>query len=109
MDPSGVVSRPVTAKDADPGEQVTGVRYRLEVRLTAADVGQRVVIRWRRPGPDGGEQMTDVLGILEEHGADSFTVRTAAGKVVVIPSARALAGKVVPAHPRRRREGSGSS
>ncbi len=30
-------------------EQVTGVRYRLAVRLRAADVGQRVVIRWRRP------------------------------------------------------------
>ena len=27
--------------------EVTGVRYRLEVRLTPADVGQRVVIRWR--------------------------------------------------------------
>jgi hypothetical protein len=26
-------------------------RYRLEVRLTAADAGKRVVIRWRRPGP----------------------------------------------------------
>jgi hypothetical protein len=88
---------------------VTGVHYRLEVRLTAADVGQRVVIRWRRPGPDGGEQITDVLGILEEHPADSFTVRTAGGQLVVIPSTRALAGKVVPARPRRRHEGTGSS
>lgn len=25
------------------------MRYRLEVRLTSADVGSRVVIRWRRP------------------------------------------------------------
>jgi N-acetylglutamate synthase len=88
---------------------VTGVRYRLEVRLTAADVGQRVVIRWRRPGLDGGEQVTDVLGILEEHHADSFTVRTAGGQLVVIPSTRALAGKVVPARPRRRHEGPRSS
>ena len=90
------------------GEQVTGVRYRLEVRLTAADVGQRVVIRWRRPGLDG-EQVTDVLGILEEHHADSFTVRTAGGQLVVIPSTRALAGKVVPARPPRRPQGPGSS
>ena len=44
------------------------MRYRLEVRLTAADVGQRVVIRWRRPGRDG-DQIADVLGILQEHDA----------------------------------------
>jgi N-acetylglutamate synthase len=85
------------------------LRYRLEVRLTAADVGRRVVIRWRRPGPDGDEQVTDVLGILEEHHADSFAVRTAAGQLVVIPRTRALAGKVVPARPRRRHEDPGSS
>ena len=91
------------------GEQVTVVRYRLVVRLTAADVGQRVVIRWRRPGPDGGEQVTDVLGILVEHHADSFTVRTAGGQLVVIPSTRALAGKVVPARPPRRPESPRSS
>jgi hypothetical protein len=90
-------------------EQVIVVRYRLEVRLTAADVGQRVVIRWRRPGSDGGEQVTDVLGILEEHHPDSFTVRTRGGQLVVIPRTRALAGKVVPARPPRPRGGPGAS
>jgi N-acetylglutamate synthase len=89
---------------------VTGVRYRLAVRLTAADVGQRVVIRWRRPGPDGGEQTADVLGVLEEHDADSLAVRTSGGQLVVIPGTRALAGKVVPpARPPRPHEGPGSS
>jgi hypothetical protein len=68
---------------------VTGVRYRLAVRLTAADVGQRVVIRWRRPGPDGGEQIADVLGVLEEHDAGSFTVRASGGQLIVIPGTRA--------------------
>ena len=29
--------------------EVTGVRYRLVVRITAADVGKRVAIRWRPP------------------------------------------------------------
>jgi hypothetical protein len=77
-------------------EQVTSVRYRLEVRLTPADVGQRVVIRWRRRSPDGGEQIADVLGILEENDADSFAVRTSAGPRVVIPSTRALAGMWTP-------------
>src|SRR6266851_561287 len=72
------------------GEQVTGVRYRLEVRLTPADVGQRVVIRWRRPSPGDGEQIADVLGILEENDSTSFAVRTSDGALVVIPAARAI-------------------
>jgi N-acetylglutamate synthase len=80
------------------------MRYRLVVRLTAADVGQRVVIRWLRPGQDDTEQMTDVLGILEEYDAHAFTVRTRDGQLVVIPRTRALAGRVVPpAQPLRRR------
>ena len=58
--------------------------YRLEVRLTRADVGKRVVIRWR-PGPADSKPMTDVLGILEQADAGSFTVRTRDGKLVVIP------------------------
>src|SRR6266851_6327119 len=83
-------------------KEETAVRYRLEVRLTPADVGHRVVIRWRRPSPAAGEEIADVLGILEENDAASFTVRTSDGQLVVIPHARALAGKVVPpAQPRR--------
>jgi hypothetical protein len=81
---------------------VTGVWYRLEVRLSPADVGKRVVIRWR-PGPADSTQMTDVLGILEQADAGSFAVRTRDGKLVVIPAGRALAGKVVPPPPARRR------
>ena len=77
------------------------MRYRLEVRLTAADVGQRVVIRWRRPGPGASEQVADVLGILEQYEADFFAVRTRDEQIVVIPRDRALAGKVVPRRPDR--------
>jgi N-acetylglutamate synthase len=85
-------------------KEVTGMRYRLEVRLTPADIGKRVVIRWRPPGPEDGKQMTDVLGILEQADDQSFTVRrTRDGQRVVVPRERALAGKVVPpARPRRR-------
>jgi hypothetical protein len=62
------------------------------------------------PGPDDGEQIADVLGILEEHGAHSFAVRTSDGQLVMIPTERALAGKAVPpAPPRRRRKGLESS
>jgi hypothetical protein len=79
------------------------MRFRLEVRLTPADVGRRVVIRWRRPAPGGGDQVADVLGILEDAGAESFTVRTSGGELVLIPAGRALAGKVIPPPPARRR------
>jgi len=72
--------------------------YRLELRLTPADVGKRVVIRWR-PGPADSTQMTDVLGILEQADAGSFAVRTQDGNLVVIPADRVLAGKVVPPPP----------
>ena len=68
------------------------------------------MIRWRRPSPDAGEEIADVLGILEETDSASFTVRTSAGQLVVIPRTRALAGKVVPpAPPRQRHKGPGSS
>ena len=83
--------------------QVTGMRFRLEVRLTSADVGRRVVIRWRRPAPGGGDQVADVLGILEDAGAESFAVRTTGGELVLIPAGRALAGKVIPPPPACRR------
>jgi hypothetical protein len=43
------------------------------------------------------------LGVLEQADAGSFTVRTRDGKLVVIPAGRALAGKVVPPPPARRR------
>jgi len=83
------------------------MRFRLEIRLTPADIGQRVVIRWRRPGPGDSEQVADVLGILEQHDPEFFTVRTRDEQVIVIPRDRALAGKVVPPArtPRHRPEG----
>lgn len=83
--------------------RVTPARYFPEVRLAEGDEGSRVVIRWRRPARDGGEEIADVLGVLESAGAVSFTVRKASGELVTIPRDRALAGKTVPAAPRRDR------
>jgi hypothetical protein len=48
------------------------MRYRLEVRLTRADIGSRVLIRWRRPGPGSSDQTADVLGVLEQADARSW-------------------------------------
>jgi N-acetylglutamate synthase len=81
---------------------LAAVRYRLEVRLGPADIGQRVVIRWRRPARGGADEVADVLGVLEAADDAAFTVRTAAGESVVVPVERALAGKTVPPAPRRR-------
>jgi hypothetical protein len=80
------------------------MRYRLEVRLTAADIGERVMVRWRLPEPVDGKHMADVLGILEEADDQFFRVRRSRdGQLVVIPRMRALAGKVVPPAPPPRR------
>lgn len=76
------------------------MRYRLELRLTTSDTGRRVVIRWRRPAPGGGEEVADVLGILETADTSGFAVRKASGELVTIPRDRALAGKIVPPAPR---------
>jgi hypothetical protein len=76
----------------------------LEVRLTAADVGSRVVIRWRRPSAAGSaDEIADVLGILQAADDAAFVVRKASGDLVTIPRERALAGKPVPPQARRSR------
>lgn len=75
------------------------MRYLLKVRLSAGDVGSRVVIRWRRPAGNR-EETADVLGVLEAADVVSFTVRKASGELVTIPRDRALAGKTVPARSR---------
>ena len=94
----------MTAASRDqPSAGRAAVRYQLEIRLSAADVGSRVVIRWRRPAGDGDE-IADVLGVLAAADAASFTVRKASGEVVTIPRERALAAKTVPAAPHRERE-----
>lgn len=78
------------------------MRYRLEVRIGPPDVGQRVVVRWRRPAAGNRDELADVLGTLLAADDAALTVRTAAGDCVVIPVERTLAGKVVPSAPPRR-------
>jgi N-acetylglutamate synthase len=73
-----------------------GVRYRYEVRIGPQDVGKRVVVRWRRPAPGGGDEVADVVGPLEAAGEDGFAVRNRRGELVRIPRERALAAKVIP-------------
>ena len=72
------------------------MRYRYVVRIGPADVGQRVVVRWRRPAPSGGDEVADVVGPLEAADEHSFSVRNRHGELIVIPRARAMAAKVIP-------------
>ena len=72
------------------------MRYRYVVRIGPADIGQRVVVRWRRPTPSGGEEVADVVGPLETADEHAFSVRNRRGELVVIPRDRALAAKVIP-------------
>jgi hypothetical protein len=77
-----------------------GQRFRLEVRLTDSDVGERAVVRWRRPAGGSREEIADVLGVLEAADGSSLTIRKATGELVIIPLDRALAGKTIPPPPR---------
>ena len=72
------------------------MRYRYVVRIGPQDVGQRVVVRWRRPAAGGGDEVADVVGPLEA--ADDHALRgpqppRRAGRD---PRDRALAAKVIP-------------
>jgi ribosomal protein S18 acetylase RimI-like enzyme len=70
--------------------------------LGPACVGLRVVVRRALPGqtgPTGGPAMTDVLGILEEWGDSTLTVRREDGTRVVVERAHVVAGKPVPPRP----------
>jgi hypothetical protein len=72
------------------------MRYRYVVRIGPQDLGQRVVVRWRRPAAGGGDEVADVVGPLEAADDHHFAVRNRRGELVHIPRERALAAKVVP-------------
>ena len=72
------------------------MRYRYVVGIGPEDVGQRVVVRWRRPAAGGGDEVADVVGPLEAADEHGFAVRNRRGELVRIPRDRALAAKVIP-------------
>jgi N-acetylglutamate synthase len=69
------------------------------VAVDCSDLGRRVSVRYRHEG--GG--FTDVVGILENCDEATFGVRDRTGKLRVVPRAEAVAAKVVPSAPPRRR------
>ncbi|WP_184346064.1 GNAT family N-acetyltransferase [Streptomyces olivoverticillatus] len=76
---------------------------RLEVRITAADVGKRVSVRRRREPGRSPERFTDTVGTLTYWKAGVLRITRRTGETVEIPEADLVAGKVVPTAPARRR------
>jgi len=76
---------------------------RLEVRITAADVGKRVSVRRLiEPGvPE--EKFTDTVGVLTSWDDGVLLITRKGGESVRIPESSLVAAKVVPSAPARRR------
>ncbi|MER7925067.1 GNAT family N-acetyltransferase [Streptomyces sp. NPDC096057] len=81
---------------------------RLEVRITAADVGKRVSVRCLTAAEDTTEKFTDTVGVLTSWDSGVVTITRKGGESVRISESTLVAGKVVPAAPARRRGPSAS-
>ncbi|MFF4570592.1 GNAT family N-acetyltransferase [Streptomyces sp. NPDC001410] len=76
---------------------------RLEVRITAADVGKRVSVRRLSEPGVTEEKFTDTVGVLTSWDDGVLMITRRDGRSVRIPESVLVAGKVVPAAPARRR------
>ncbi|MFE6196424.1 GNAT family N-acetyltransferase [Streptomyces sp. NPDC057838] len=76
---------------------------RLEVRITAADVGKRVSVRSLTEHAAPGEKFTDTVGVLTSWDNGVLLITRRSGESVRIAESALVAGKVVPAAPARRR------
>ncbi|MEV5511572.1 GNAT family N-acetyltransferase [Streptomyces flaveolus] len=76
---------------------------RLEVRITAADVGKRVSVRCLSEPGVAGEKFTDTVGVLTSWDNGVLLITRKSGESVRIPESTLVAGKVVPSAPARRR------
>ena len=75
------------------------------VRITAADVGQRVSVRSRIQATPGEPSTTDTLGYLREWADARLTIEKRNGTMVVLDEKDLLAGKVIGDPPSRRAAG----
>ncbi|MFE7602822.1 GNAT family N-acetyltransferase [Streptomyces sp. NPDC057494] len=76
---------------------------RLEVRITSADVGKRVSVRYVTDSAEAGGRFTDTVGVLTSWDAGVLLITRKSGESVRIAESALAAGKVVPAAPARRR------
>ncbi|MFJ6083736.1 GNAT family N-acetyltransferase [Streptomyces sp. NPDC092369] len=76
---------------------------RLEVRITAADVGKRVSVRRLNEPGTTQEKFTDTVGVLTSWDDGVLLITRKSGESVHIAESSLVAGKVVPTAPARRR------
>ncbi|WP_307060370.1 GNAT family N-acetyltransferase [Streptomyces achromogenes] len=76
---------------------------RLEVRITAADVGKRVSVRCLTPAGAADGKFTDTVGVLTSWDDGVLAITRKGGESVRVDASSLVAGKVVPAAPARRR------
>ncbi|QYX77692.1 GNAT family N-acetyltransferase [Streptomyces akebiae] len=76
---------------------------RLEIRVSAADVGKRVSVRCVDDAAAGGGKFTDTVGVLTSWDGGVLLITRRNGERVRIEESSLVAGKVVPAAPARRR------
>ncbi|WP_155060827.1 GNAT family N-acetyltransferase [Streptomyces blattellae] len=76
---------------------------RLEIRITAADVGKRVSVRCLTTPGRTHEKFTDTVGVLTSWNTGELVIRRRDGESVRIPESSLVAGKVAPSAPARRR------
>ncbi|MGH3312465.1 MAG: GNAT family N-acetyltransferase [Streptomyces sp.] len=76
---------------------------RLEVRITASDVGKRVSVRSLTGSGERHARFTDTVGVLTSWAAGVLQITRRGGESVLIAESAVVAGKVVPAAPARRR------
>ncbi|MET9994670.1 GNAT family N-acetyltransferase [Streptomyces mutabilis] len=76
---------------------------RLEVRITAADVGKRVSVRRVNDAGGAAEKFTDTVGVLTSWDDGVLVITRKSGESVRIPESSLVAGKIVPSAPARRR------
>ncbi|MFF9499237.1 GNAT family N-acetyltransferase [Streptomyces sp. NPDC014656] len=75
----------------------------LEVRVTRADVGKRVSVRYVTDSASAGGRFTDAVGVLTSWDGGVLTITRKSGETVRIPELRLVAGKIAPPAPARRR------
>ncbi|MER6156133.1 GNAT family N-acetyltransferase [Streptomyces sp. NPDC001868] len=76
---------------------------RLEIRVSAADVGKRVSVRRVDEDAAGGGKFTDTVGVLTSWDDGVLLITRRNGERVRIEESSLVAGKTVPAAPARRR------
>ncbi|MER5711204.1 GNAT family N-acetyltransferase [Streptomyces sp. NPDC042898] len=75
----------------------------LEVRITSADVGKRVSVRYVTDSAAPGGRYTDAVGVLTSWDSGVLLITRKSGEAVRIAESSLVAGKVVPPAPARRR------